>query len=141
MPKFGTKNAWFMYFWAGIWKQYCHIWNQYPRICLVAKFSKKAKKPKFGTKNAWFMYFWAGIWKQYCHIWNQHPRICLIANLGPNMCYFSIFWATISFIIFWGFSMFYQIFLLPQVTLCAIITYKHRIYELPNNLRLKILEN
>ena len=41
--------------------------------------------------------------------------------------------------------MFYQIFLSPQVKRCAIITYKHAIYELPdklpNDLRLKTLEN
>ena len=30
--------------------------------------------------------------------------------------------------------MFYQIFLSPQVKRCAIITYKHGIYELPNEL-------
>ena len=44
---------------------------------------------------------------------------------------------TISFIIFWDFSMFYQIFLSPQVKWGAIITHKHDIYhsphELPNN--------
>ena len=39
------------------------------------------------------------------------------------------------------FLMFYQIFLKPQVKQCAIITYKHGIYELPNNLRLRILGN
>ena len=37
--------------------------------------------------------------------------------------------------------MFYQIFLLPQVKRCAIITYKDGVYELPhelpNALRLK----
>ena len=33
--------------------------------------------------------------------------------------------ATISFIIFWHFSMIYQIFLSSQVKRCAIITYKH----------------
>ena len=33
--------------------------------------------------------------------------------------------------------MFYQIFLSPQVKQWAIITYKHGIYELPNDLRLK----
>ena len=32
---------------------------------------------------------------------------------------------SIIFIIFWVFLMFYQIFFLPQVTRCAIITYKH----------------
>ena len=41
--------------------------------------------------------------------------------------------------------MFYQTFLLPQVKRCAIITYKHGIYELPhelpNDLRLSASEN
>ena len=41
--------------------------------------------------------------------------------------------------------MFYQIFLLLQVKRCAIITYKHGIFEFPhellNDLRLKILVN
>ena len=40
-----------------------------------------------------------------------------------------------SFIIFWDFLMFYQIFLSPQVKRWAIVTYKHGIYELPNELR------
>ena len=39
--------------------------------------------------------------------------------------------------IFWDFPMFYQIFFSPQVERCAIITYKHGIYELPNDSRLK----
>ena len=34
--KFGTKNALFKSFWAGISRQYCHIRNQHPRICLAA---------------------------------------------------------------------------------------------------------
>ena len=38
MRKFGTKNALFGYFGAGILKNYCHAWNQHPRICLIAKF-------------------------------------------------------------------------------------------------------
>ena len=46
---------------------------------------------------------------------------------------------TIIFIIFWEFLTLYQIFLLQQVKRCAIITYKHDIYDLPhelsNNLR------
>ena len=41
--------------------------------------------------------------------------------------------------------MFYKIFLSPQVKEWAIITYKHGIYELsdelPNDLRLRILGN
>ena len=42
--------------------------------------------------------------------------------------------STTSFIIFWNFSMFYQTFLSPQLKRCAIITYKHGIYELPHQL-------
>ena len=40
--------------------------------------------------------------------------------------------STISVIKFWDFSMFYQIFLSPQVKQFAIITYKHGIRELPS---------
>ena len=39
------------------------------------------------------------------------------------------FLQTISFIIVWDFSMFYQIFPSPQVKRSAIFTYKHGIYE------------
>ena len=41
---------------------------------------------------------------------------------------------TISFIILWDFSMFYEIFLSPQVKQCAIITYTYGVYELPHEL-------
>ena len=44
--------------------------------------------------------------------------------------------ATISFMIFWDFSMFYQIFLSPQVKRWVIIT-----YNMPNDLRLRKLGN
>ena len=37
--------------------------------------------------------------------------------------------------------MFYQIFLLPQLKQWAIITYRHGIYELVNDVRLRILGN
>ena len=53
--------------------------------------------------------------------------------------------STINFILFWVVLMFYQIFLLPQLERCAIITYKHGIYklphELPNDVRLTTLRN
>ena len=52
---------------------------------------------------------------------------------------------TLIFIIFWDVLIFYQIFFLPQVKPCVIVTYKHGIYELPyelsNDLRLRILGN
>ena len=41
---------------------------------------------------------------------------------------------TLIFIIFRDSLMFYQVFFSPQVKRCAIITYKHGIYELPNEL-------
>ena len=52
-----------MYFWAGSWKIFCDIWNQYPQICLTAKFLKKTKTPKFGNKNALFWRFGQQCWK------------------------------------------------------------------------------
>ena len=86
-------------------KKCCHITNQHPEICLIAKFCKKPKMPKFGSKNALFGYFWTRIWKHYCHIENQHPRICLIAkfciknqkclNLGTKGSFLGYSWARI----------------------------------------------
>ena len=48
---------------------------------------------------------------------------------------------TIIIIVFRDFLMFYQILISPQVKRCVIITHKHGIYELPNHLILRILEN
>ena len=81
MPKFGSKNVLFRYFWVRISKSCCYNWNQHPRTCLIAKFCGKMKMPKFGTKNALFGYFWTVIWKQYFHIWNQHPRTSMIVKV------------------------------------------------------------
>ena len=50
MPKLGTKDALFGYFWAEIRKQYCHIRKQHPRICLIAKFCEIMKMLKLGPK-------------------------------------------------------------------------------------------
>ena len=85
MPKFETKNALFEYFEPSILKNFCYIWNWYPRICQVAKFRGKLKMLKFGTKNTLFGNFWSEIWKQYCHIWNQCPPICQIAKFLEKM--------------------------------------------------------
>ena len=64
MSKFETKNTLFRYFRAGIWKQYYHIWNQYRRIYLIAKFRWKAKMPKLWTKHALLVIF-----HQKCLVW------------------------------------------------------------------------
>ena len=43
--KFGTKNKCLIWvFWAATLKSFCHIWNQRPQICLIAKFVAKKKK-------------------------------------------------------------------------------------------------
>ena len=48
---------------GSILKKHCHIWNQQPGVCLMAKIDGKIDIFKFGTKNALFGYFWAGIRK------------------------------------------------------------------------------
>ena len=102
--KFVTKSVRFPYSGAGISKYYCHIWNQRPQICLIAKFREKRKTPKFGIKNALLGYFCAGISKNYCHTSNQLPRTCLIAKfcrktkmpkLSTKSVLFGYFWAKI----------------------------------------------
>ena len=57
IPKYGTKNVWFGYFWARILESYCQVLNQHLRICLIAKFCKETKMLTFRTKNALFQYF------------------------------------------------------------------------------------
>ena len=97
----GQKMLYLGIFGLEFLKNYSHISNQRPWICLIAKYREIMKMPKFGTKSALFGYFWARILKNYCHIWNQHPQICLIAkygkkkqkyvNLGPKLPYLGIF--------------------------------------------------
>ena len=73
MPYFGI-------FGLEVGKNYCHIWNQHPQICLVANFAKKKKSLNFGPKMCDSGIFGLEFEKKYCQIWNQHPRICLIAK-------------------------------------------------------------
>ena len=75
-------------------------------------------------------------------------KYSFLANLVGKSRIVSFSWnvePTVIFITFWDFLMFYQTFLSPQVKRCAIITYKHGIYEfsheLPNDWRLRTLEN
>ena len=45
------------YFWAGILKSYCHIWNQRPQVFISAKFCKKRKIRKCRSKNDFLKIF------------------------------------------------------------------------------------
>ena len=130
MPKFGTKNPWFMYFWARIWKQYCHIWNQHPWIGLIVKYWEIMKIPRIGTKSVLFQHFWAKTLKNYCHIWNQHHRISVIAKLweetkipkfGTKNSLFGIFGLKFVFttILEWIFTNFHC-FALSEFTLISV---------------------
>ena len=80
----------------------------------------------------------------YNSSWNMDSYLTVIFRL-LSVISFEFCWAATIFIIFWDCLMFYQIFLSPKVKRCAIITYKHGIYEfpheLPNDLRLRILGN
>ena len=88
IPKLGSKNALFWYFWGRTLKSYSHIWNRHRWIRIIAKFCEETKMPTFG-------YFWPkmpylGIfgldcfWKNYCYIWNRHRRICQMAKFCEN---------------------------------------------------------
>ena len=68
------------------------------------------------------------VFDRKCPFWANLVQIANIASLRWNLI------PTVSFIIFWDFLMFYQIFLSPQVKRWAIITYKHGMYELPHEL-------
>ena len=49
-------------------KKHCHILNQHPRHCLIAKFCEMIKMSKFGTNNISCGYFWSRNLKYYCDI-------------------------------------------------------------------------
>ena len=69
IPRFGTENALFGYFWAEIYKQYLPYLKLAPSNLSIRKIlEKKAKMTKFRTKRALFGYFWARILQNFCHI-------------------------------------------------------------------------
>ena len=111
IPKFGIKSPLVWYFWARIFKSGCHIWNQYPQICLFRKFDERAEMPKFGTINVLLKYFWAWLSKNFCHISNQHPQICLFVKFTEKarmpkfetkISYFGIFGLQFYFSDIWN---------------------------------------
>ena len=85
MHKFRTKNALFRYLCTRNLENYCHVWNQHIRICLIAKFCEETKMPKFGTKMPFL-----SIFDQECLIWVfLGKQKCL--NLGPKTPFLGIF--------------------------------------------------
>ena len=90
-------------------------------------------KVKFGTQTNFNMQNSMVVFT-FSVLERKHP---FSANLVQKIMIISWSWnlvSTIIFITFWDFFMFYLIFLSPQVKQCAIIFYKHGIYELPHEL-------
>ena len=98
--KFGTKNALFGYFWTRIWKSYCRVWNQQPRICLIAKFCKKQKLLNLGQKKPYLGTFALEFFKKLlsylksapsnlsnCEISQKKNEKQKCLNLGPKIPY------------------------------------------------------
>ena len=93
-----------MYFWARIWKYYCHISNQRPRISLVAKFGAKTKILNFGPKMPCLGIFGQEFEKKLLSYWKSAPSnlaICKISRKNKNAeiwkqnAWFGYFWARI----------------------------------------------
>ena len=108
-----------------------------PEIPFLGKFCPKYQnhrfKLKFGTEtnlnmqNSMVMLIFFCLW----------PEIPFLGKSGPKYqnCKIKLKFDTDShFHNIFRLFMFYQIFLSPQVKPCAIITYKHGIYELPHEL-------
>ena len=92
MPKCGTKNALFAYFWPTVLENYCHIWNPHPRIGLIVKFREMIdiSKPRF--KNALFGHLRARILK----------KLLLYLSSGPsNLSNCKMFWKKMKMPKFW----------------------------------------
>ena len=87
------QKSLFGWFWTGIWKKYCHIWDHHPWICLKAKFSIELKILKFCTKSAWIRYFWGGIRNQQLKIFSiaKFPGKVRSSKLGTKDNLISVF--------------------------------------------------
>ena len=96
--QFGIKNTLFRYFWAKIFKKYCHIWNQHPQICLIGNFCEKQNCLNLGPKMPYLGIFELELEKT---IWNQHSRICLIAKFGKKKKMFKFETKNTLFGYFW----------------------------------------
>ena len=90
----GPDITYFCFFWARIWENCCNIWNQHPRIFLIAKLRKRKslglldlkslKKIKkclnFRPKRPYLGLPRLLSEKIYSQIWDQHQGICQIAK-------------------------------------------------------------
>ena len=123
--------------------------NMYERLFLYFRILKnnyflKNEKSRKSRKN--YSEFSTLPYSQ-SRIWNSWKKISEISGGSEFSTWLlkALRQPTVSFIIFWDFSMFYQIFPSSQLKRWAIITYKHGIYELPhelpNDLRLRKLGN
>ena len=66
MRKSGPKKAVFGYFWARIFKNYCHIYYQHPQICLIATFFQK--KTQILVQKCLVSVSFCWNFKRYSHI-------------------------------------------------------------------------
>ena len=81
MPKFAIKNALFGYFLTRIWEEYCHNWNQHPRICIIAKFWEKTKYALIWDQKIPYLPIFGMQFENNIVIFcNEHPRICQIGR-------------------------------------------------------------
>ena len=101
------------------------------RNSLTVKMNKEPERKQHTQKSSLQKQISEGI---LCHYYTK----CVVIRNVRNE-------ATISFIIFGDFLMFYQFFFSAHMKRCVIISCKHGIYqlphELPNDLTLRILGN
>ena len=70
--------------WAGMFKNYCHVYNECPPICLIAKFHAKIGILRFGKKKCLIWVLWRAILKIYSLFYNQCPRNCFKTKFGAE---------------------------------------------------------
>ena len=107
------KKSLFGYFSTGFFKNYCPIWNQYSRICLIAKFCEETKMAKFWTKKCliWVFLtkdslignFWARVLTKLLSYLKSASSNLSISNIswkkmpkfGTKNAWFGYFWARV----------------------------------------------
>ena len=66
----GPKMTYFQIFGLGFQNNSCHIWNQHPHICLIAKCHEKTINVTSWTKSSWLVAF-----DQECLTWMFERKI------------------------------------------------------------------
>ena len=101
IPKFGTKNALFVRFWAKYFKKIAIFEINTLDFVYLQNFVKNQKCPNLRPKMLFFRIFGVEFQKKYEHFWYQHPGNSLNAKVREKIDMGKFGTKTDLFVYFW----------------------------------------